>query len=116
LFIGTYNATTYLETFSANYPTVLFWNPNHWELRPSAKPFFDELRKVGILHDTPESAAEKVNEIFKDPQSWWNQIEIQEILNDFNYHFLRTSDNWLHEWKHEFQDIVAEYNPVKTCR
>jgi putative transferase (TIGR04331 family) len=108
LFIGSYNATTYLETFSANYPTVLFWNPKHWELRPSAKPFFDELRKAGILHDSPESAAKKVNEIFKDPQSWWNQKEIQETLNNFNYHFLRTSDDWLCEWKHEFQDIIAE--------
>ena len=114
LFIGTNNGTTYLETFSANYPTVLFWNPKHWELRPSAKPFFDELRKVGILHDTPESAAKKVNEIFKDPQSWWNQNEIQETLKDFNYHFLRTSDNWLCEWKHEFQDIIAEYDSVKN--
>lgn len=27
LFVGTYNATTFLETFAANYPTVLFWNP-----------------------------------------------------------------------------------------
>lgn len=108
LFIGTYNGTTYLETFSANYPTVLFWNPKHWELRPSAKPFFDELRRVGILHDTPESAAKKVNEIFKDPQLWWHQKEIQETLNDFNYHFLRTSDDWLREWKHEFQAIIAE--------
>ena len=114
LFIGTNNATTFLETFSANYPTVLFWNPKHWELRPSAKPFFDELRKVGILHDTPESAAEKVNEIFKDPQTWWNQNEIQETLNDFRYHFLRTSDDWLHKWKHEFQDIIAEYDSVKN--
>jgi putative transferase (TIGR04331 family) len=113
LFIGTYNATTYLETFSMNYPTVLFWNPKHWELRPSAKPFFDELRRVGILHDTPESAAAKVNEIFKDPQSWWNQNEIQEALKDFNYHFLRTSDDWLHEWKHEFQDVIAEYDSEK---
>ncbi|MFA4848332.1 MAG: LIC12162 family protein [Methanoregula sp.] len=114
LFIGTYNATTFLETFSANYPTVLFWNPKHWELRPSAKPFFDELRKVGILHDTPETAAKKVNEIFNDPQSWWNQNEIQETLNDFNYHFLRTSDEWLREWKHEFRDIISEFDSVKT--
>jgi putative transferase (TIGR04331 family) len=108
LLIGTYNATTYLETFSANYPTILFWNPRHWELRHSAKPYFDDLRKMGILHDTPESAAKKVNEIFKDPLSWWNQIEIQETIDKFNYHFARTSDDWLQKWKNEFLDVIAE--------
>lgn len=106
LFIGTYNATTYLETFAANFPTVLFWNPDHWELRPSAQPYFDELRRVGILHDTPESAAAKVNEICDNPISWWQQPEIQAAKNKFNHQFARTSGNWLKEWKSELLDLA----------
>lgn len=102
LFIGTYNATTYLEAFAANFPTVLFWNPNHWELRPSAKPYFDELSRVGILHETGESAGQKVNEICDDPISWWQQSEIQTAKNQFCYQFAHTSNNWLKEWKEEF--------------
>ena len=108
LFIGTYNSTTYLETFAVNYPTILFWDPRYWELRPSAQPLFDKLRKVGILHDTPESAAEMVNEIYMDPLSWWSQEGIQKTLKEFNHNFLRTSDNWLTEWKQEFQNILKE--------
>ena len=108
LFVGTYNSTTFLETFSANFPTILFWNPKHWELRPSAKPYFAKLKKVGILHDTPESAAEKVNEIYKNPQPWWGQIEVQEAKDEFCNQFARTSDDWLNEWKIEFQSIQAE--------
>lgn len=107
LFIGTYNATTYLETFTANFPTVLFWNPNHWELRPFAQPYFDELRHVGILHDTPESAARKVNQICDDPISWWQQSEIQAVKNQFCYQFARTSDNWLKEWKNELRKLKS---------
>lgn len=106
LFIGTYNSTTYLETFAANFPTVLFWNPQHWELRPSAKPYFDKLRRVGILHDTPESAAAKVNEIYKDPYAWWNQAEIQEAKDEFCRQFARTSENWLKEWKIELHNLA----------
>ena len=30
LFVCTYNATTYLETLSFNYPTLIFWNKNHF--------------------------------------------------------------------------------------
>ena len=108
LFIGTYNATTYLETFSANFPTILFWNPEHWEIRPSAKPYFDKLRKVGILHDTPESAAKKVNEIYNNPQSWWDQLEVQEAKDEFCNQFAQTSDNWLKEWKTEIRKIITE--------
>ena len=108
LFIGTYNATTYLETFSADFPTILFWDPKHWELRPSAMPYFDMLREAGILHDTPESAAKKVNEIYNDPQSWWDQSEVQEAKDEFCHQFARTSDNWFKEWKNEFKNIISE--------
>jgi len=106
LFIGTYNATTYLETFAANFPTVMFWNPDHWELNSSAQPYFDELRRVGIFHDTPESAAAKVNEIVRDPASWWNQPEIQRAKDEFCFQFARTSDSWLDEWKEELLNLT----------
>lgn len=108
LSIDTFNTTTYLETFSANYPTILFWDPRYWELRPSAIPYFEGLRKVGILHDTPESAAKKVNEVFRDPMSWWSQNAIQRTLEEFNHQFLRTSDNWLVDWKREFLKLLNE--------
>jgi putative transferase (TIGR04331 family) len=43
-----------------NVPTIIYWNTNHWELRESALPCFDDLRRVGIFHDTSESAARQV--------------------------------------------------------
>lgn len=105
LFIGTYNATTHLETFAANFPTVMFWNSEHWELRSSAQPYFDELRNVGILYDSPESAAAKVNEISNDPISWWQQTEIQAAKDEFCFQFARTSNNWLKDWRSELLKV-----------
>jgi putative transferase (TIGR04331 family) len=107
LFIGTYNATTYLETFVINYPTLLFWNPNHWELNAIAQPYFDDLRRVGILHDDPESAAEKVNKIGDDPLAWWSQPHIQEAKDKFCHRFAHTSSNWLQQWKSEIKKLKA---------
>lgn len=106
LFLGTYNGTTILETLSANFPTVLFWNPNYWELRPSAQPYFDKLRQVGILHDSPESAAAKVNEIYKDVDTWWRQPEIQKAKDEFCKQFAFTSKNWLKEWRTELLNLA----------
>jgi len=101
LFVGTYNSTTYLETFTADFPTILFWDPDCWELRESAKPYFAQLKRAGILHDTPESAAAKVNEIFNDPRKWWLNQGVQQAKNNFCRNFARVSDSWLPEWKRE---------------
>jgi len=98
LCIGTYNSTTYLATLAWNYPTVLFWNPHHWELRPSAQSYFDDLRRVGILHGSPEAAAAQVNAIADDPMSWWSQPHVQEVRERFCRRFARTSEPWLEEW------------------
>lgn len=107
LFVGTYNATTFLETFTANFPTIMYWNPKLWELRPSAQPYYDKLRHVGILHDTPESAAAKVNEIFDAPLDWWNQSCIQDAKDEFCNEFAYITDNYLKEWSTELQSYIA---------
>ncbi len=91
LSIGTYNGMGILEVLSANYPTIVFWNPDHWELRESAKPLFDVLMDVGIFHDTPQSAATKVNEIYEDVQSWWMLTETQKARKIFCDRFANTS-------------------------
>jgi putative transferase (TIGR04331 family) len=105
LCVATYNSTTYIETFAANFPTVLFWNPNHWELRASAQQYFDDIRNAGILHDTPEAAARKVNDIYQDPIAWWHAPRIQEAKNRFCSQFACTSPHWLGEWKKEILDL-----------
>lgn len=83
LFIGTYNATTYLESFTMNVPTVLFWNPKYWALRSDAVNDFEELRKAKILHNTPEEAAAHVNLIWNDINGWWLSESVQKAKNDF---------------------------------
>jgi putative transferase (TIGR04331 family) len=108
LCIATYNGTSILETLSANFPTLGFWNFDHWPLRETAQSYFEDLCKVGIVHKTPESAASKMNEIYKDPMSWWLSNEVQESKNKFCHQFARTSPNWLSEWKKEILRIAGE--------
>jgi putative transferase (TIGR04331 family) len=95
LHISTSNTTTFLESLSLNVPTIMFWNPCHWELRDAAAPYFDCLREAGIFHETPESAAAKVAEIWDDVPGWWNQPEIQEARMYFCRRFSRTAENTL---------------------
>lgn len=83
IYVSTYNATTFLESLSLNVPTIMFWNPEYWELREEAKPYFQGLLKIGILHYTPESAAKKVVEVWDNVEGWWAQEDLQKVRMDF---------------------------------
>ena len=115
LCISTHNATTMLELFAADYPTILFWNPRYYEIRPEAKPYYEKLHEAGILHYDPRSAAQAVNEIYDDPLGWWQQMEIQTAKNAFCSQFAYTSANWLKKWKAEFEGYyIQERSPLKS--
>ena len=83
MYISTYNATTFLESFNMDIPTVIFWNPAYWEIRESAVPYFEELSSVGIFHATPESAAKHVATVWEDLDSWWCQPKVRAVRDKF---------------------------------
>ena len=87
IYISTYNATTYLESFAMNFPTLIFWNPNQSELKSDVVPYFDLLESVGVFHKTPEAAAQKLNEIWSDVDSWWQNPERQKAIKAFCENF-----------------------------
>ena len=99
VFIGTYNATTYIEAFSANMPTILFWNPNHWELNNLTKSLFQNLENEKIFHSTPESAAEHLIKIWDDVDSWWFSRNVQRSVKDFKKTFSKQNPHVLNSIK-----------------
>lgn len=96
--IQTVPQTTYLETISANHPTLCFWNPKSNIIRADLMPYYDGLVRAGILHRTPESAAQKLNEIEFDPAQWWKSSEVQSAIIAFRENVCRTSHTALTEW------------------
>ena len=62
---------------------MIFWNSNHWEIRDAAIPYFDELKRVGIFHETPESAALHVSEVWDDVDAWWWSEKVQATRKSF---------------------------------
>jgi putative transferase (TIGR04331 family) len=77
LFITSYNSTTYIDSLASNYPTVIFWNPERWEIKPEAYPHFEKLKQCGIFHETPQDAAIHVASIWQDIPSWWQSEKVQ---------------------------------------
>jgi len=83
LYVATYNATTFLESFTQGIPTVMFWNPKQWELADAAKPYFELLRQASILFDDPVSCAQHINAIWEDVPGWWSTPQVSEAVRIF---------------------------------
>lgn len=112
LYISTYNATTYLESLSLNIPTIMFWNPRHWELRDSAIPFFEKLKSVGIFHDTPEGAARHMGLVWEDVSDWWNNDFVQSARREFCEHYAHVPEQPLMAIETLFRETARKHRQV----
>ena len=99
LTVFSYESTGALELLVGNVPILIFYDTQDYPLRPCARPYYERLKAVGIFHESPGSAAEKVNEIWSNVQGWWEREEVQEARRAFCEHFARMPQNPLRELK-----------------
>jgi putative transferase (TIGR04331 family) len=60
---------------------------------------------VGILHETPDSAAIFLNGLGGDITNWWSGEELQKVRKEFcNTYALKDSD-WSHQWQQLFKSL-----------
>lgn len=112
LFIATYNATTYIETLVSNLPTVIFWDPTRWEIKPEAFPYFQIMKNCGIFHSSPKSAALHVSMIWHDVDKWWFSDEVQQARTTFCNSYASSSLNLLGS----LRDLFYEEIRTSSCK
>jgi len=105
LFVSTYNATTYLESMTWNVPTIMFWNPSHWELNDEAHSYFEQLKAVGIFHETPESAAKQMCKVWDDVDAWWHSGVVQSVRKKFCQQYAYQPEN-------QIEDLATLFNQI----
>ncbi|TYO98359.1 putative transferase (TIGR04331 family) [Geothermobacter ehrlichii] len=93
-----FGGTTFLECLSMNVPTIIFGNPDLFKIRDAAKPFYEELERVGVLHYSPESVATKLNEIYSKVDDWWGDQIRQTAVQKFKKNFALTSNTPIQDW------------------
>ncbi len=99
LVVHSYDSTGILETMSQNIPTLAFWQNDFDHLRESARPYYQLLVDVGIVHLTPESVANKVNEVWGDVDAWWLRDDVQGARLKFCERYARASQNPIRKLK-----------------
>jgi len=91
--IVTSDYTSHLQSFMINHPTILFWDNQYYEPRKTAKKYYDNLHKAGILYTDPKLCAKKINEIHLNPMNWWLSDKVQEAKNEYCNYFCLTTDD-----------------------
>lgn len=90
LVVYSYNGGTgYLEYIAAGIPVIMFWDMTDSPIRAQAVPFFEQLRSVGLFHDSALSAANHVKTIWEDVDSWWNSEEVRQVLKIFSNEYCK---------------------------
>jgi putative transferase (TIGR04331 family) len=110
--ISTYNQTTILETLAFNIPSVLFCDLQQTPLRDTAVPFYAQLKQVGIFHDTPESAAKHINEVWNDVDSWWFSESVQNAVTEFTHHYCRRVSSIVPKIRTVFKETIRKQRSI----
>jgi putative transferase (TIGR04331 family) len=98
IFVCDHISTTMLEALASNIPTIIFCDPKIVLLREAAQPYFDQLRAIGILHDSGQSAAEFLKHRYNNIAQWWYSAECQSIVRSFCDTFAKKSTQPLKDW------------------
>jgi putative transferase (TIGR04331 family) len=112
LYVCDHLSTTYAEALSSNMPTILFWSSEANPLTSYAEQYFELLRSVGVLFDSPEAAAEAVDNIYEDIETWWNDIVRQEAVRIFTEKFCGQIPDAENVWIKELRRIDSSNGNV----
>lgn len=100
LVIHSYDSTGLLECLALDIPTIAFWNHGFEHLIPEAIPYYQLLKDINILHDTPEQAADFIMQHWHNISTWWNNPVLQNKRKIFCHQYAR-------EEKHPIQRLKA---------
>lgn len=87
LVIVTTLSTTFIENITQGIPTLIFAQPEIYEVRTEYRDIFDELARAGIFHESPDSVARWATSIWDGVEGWWNSESVQAAVHLYGQHF-----------------------------
>jgi putative transferase (TIGR04331 family) len=108
LVVHGYDSTGILLTLSQNIPTVAFWLNGFDHLNNEVVDDYKLLVEAGIIHLTPESAAQHLNEVWDDIEAWWDSRKVQVAREIFCAKYARTSADPARDLKSILLDLTRD--------
>ncbi len=91
-------STTMNFSMAANVPTIVYMPPEIMAPHSEAEPYFEALRKCGVVHESAVSAAAYINSIEENIEDWWQSKEVQDARKIWVNQFARTDQLWWWHW------------------
>jgi putative transferase (TIGR04331 family) len=94
LFITTNNSTTFLQSMTANCPSILILLGRQKFIRNESKKLFSLLEKNRILFYDINLAINHINLISRNPKKWWCAESVKEARSEFcKYHSYHSEES-----------------------
>jgi putative transferase (TIGR04331 family) len=61
----------------------LIYNKDHYIFHKKTISLIKDLVKNKIIFNDPEKAAKHINEIYENPEAWYNAVEVKKVRNKF---------------------------------
>ena len=103
--ICSYPQTSLAESMYAGIPTILLLKKGIWECQSIFDELFAELERAKILYFDPIKAAQHLENIYDDPELWWESTEVLYAREKFNEICLTITKNRKEEWINFFKNI-----------
>jgi putative transferase (TIGR04331 family) len=85
--------TVFFEVIAYGIPVMVFHDESMWEFNREFESICDEMKKLNMLHTSPESIARFLSETEDDIEVWWNSNELQCLRERLRCNYARTSND-----------------------
>ena len=90
--------TTLHMALAADVPTLAFWNRREWGMERESDTVLDALQEAGILHATPEAAAQQAAAVWDAPSVWWKSPPVRAARALWLERYARVGDSPERPW------------------
>lgn len=80
-------STTFIENIWSNTPTMIYAHPSIYEIRTEFRDVFEELTSVGVFHESHNTAAEFVGQIWDSVETWWESDGVKQAVKRYGEMF-----------------------------
>jgi putative transferase (TIGR04331 family) len=107
--ISTYDSTVMLECLAADLPTMGFWPAGIEHVSEDARDLYEGLVRGGIVHLSPGSLMESVNDVWNNPRQWWDSTEVRTYREPFADRYCSVSNNVSQDLSKIMRDFSAKF-------
>ena len=108
IIVCTYPQTTFSEAMTSGLPTMLLYPAHLWETIPELDPLLKDLKDARIVFVNPHAAADHLNEIWAEPDRWWNSLNVVNARQEFHHLACKNDPDWLKQWTTFVKEVIAK--------